>query len=84
MCEMTSIGEMSVARTTIPGGGEEGVVGDFRSDLTTSLTPRLRDLDAAAVKGERKRREEKSQYNSQEGDNVHTNLHAEGMMEGHV
>lgn len=51
MCEMTSIGEISAAKTTIPGGGEEDVVGDFRSALTTSLTPRLRDLDAAAVEG---------------------------------
>lgn len=46
---MTSMGEISAARMTIPGGGEEGVVGDFRRALTTSLTPRLRDLDAAAT-----------------------------------
>lgn len=45
---MTSMGDMSAARTTTPGGGEEGVVGDFRNALTTSLTPRLRDLPAAA------------------------------------
>ncbi len=53
MCEMTSMGEMSAARTTMPAGGEEeGTEGDLRSALTTSLTPRLRDLDAAAVGGE--------------------------------
>lgn len=60
MCEMTSMGEMSAARTTTPwgSGGEEGSllvvvavveVGDLRSDLTTSLTPRLRVLFLAAV-----------------------------------
>lgn len=53
MCEMTSIGEISAARTTKLGGGEEGTVGDFRSALTTSLTPRLRALDAAAGEGKR-------------------------------
>lgn len=49
------MGEMSAARTTMPGGGEEGVVGDLRRALTTSLTPRLRDFVAAAVKGEVRR-----------------------------
>ena len=46
---MTSMGEMSAARTTIPigdvddGDEEEDDCGwDLRSDLTTSLTPRLR------------------------------------------
>ena len=60
MCEMTSIGEMSAARTTIPtGSGPEevldgfseaaGETGDLRMDLTHSLTPRLRDLVLAAA-----------------------------------
>ena len=48
---MTSIGEMSAARTTMPGGEAvvEVVAGvDLRRLLTTSLTPRLRDLFLAA------------------------------------
>ena len=55
MCEMTSMGEMSAARMTMPCGREEDleeaeVTGaDFRRDLTTSLTPRLRVLCFAAV-----------------------------------
>lgn len=49
MCEMTSMGEMSAARTTMPVGVEEDVErGDLRSALTTSLTPRLSDLVNAA------------------------------------
>jgi len=49
------MGEMSAARTTMPGGDgeeeeeDEGTLGDLRSALTTSLTPRLRHLLAAAV-----------------------------------
>lgn len=54
MCEMTSIGEISAARTTIPLGSEEVVfagrfVGDLRRAFTTSLTPRFRVRCAAAV-----------------------------------
>lgn len=48
---MTSMGEMSAASTTMPAGREEESVeagGDFRSALTTSFTPRFRDLVAAA------------------------------------
>ena len=55
---MTSIGEMSAARMTRPGGVMEGLFtaegaarGDFRTDFTTSFTPRLRALFLAA--GER-------------------------------
>src|SRR5690606_8411589 len=52
MCEITSIGEMSPARTTTPLGSEIGAlaagIGDLRSALTTSLTPRLRHLFTAA------------------------------------
>lgn len=56
---MTSMGEMSAASTTTPWGRgapsplDKAVVpvGDLRSDLTTSLTPRLRDLFFAAVEG---------------------------------
>ena len=56
MCDITSMGDMSAARTTIPMGiglpAEDvvvlGPVEDFRSDLTTSLTPLLRDLFLAA------------------------------------
>lgn len=49
---MTSMGEMSAARMTMPVGEEmaslaEGI-GDFRTALTTSLTPRLSVLFAAA------------------------------------
>ena len=54
MWEMTSMGEMSAARTTMPEGVELGLVvglegGDFRIALTVSLTPRVRDLDFAAI-----------------------------------
>lgn len=54
MCDMTSIGEMSAAMTTTPRGSvtadDEGAeVGDLRSALTTSLTPRLRVLCFAAA-----------------------------------
>lgn len=54
MCEMTSMGEMSAARMTMPAGRDVGVlegrdVGDLRRALTTSFTPRLRARDAAAV-----------------------------------
>ena len=41
---MTSIGEMSAAKAHTYGGTteEEGAgIGDWRSDLTTSFTPRL-------------------------------------------
>ncbi len=48
MCEMTSMGLMSAARTTTPMGDEEVVAVDLRSALTTSLTPRLRVRFAAA------------------------------------
>lgn len=52
MCEITSIGEMSAARTTIPELALAAVapVGDLRSALTTSFTPRFRDLFLAAIK----------------------------------
>lgn len=59
MCDMTSMGEMSAARTTMLRGCCCGVAvvevegGDLRRDLTTSFTPRLRDLFLAA--GEKKR-----------------------------
>ena len=56
MCEITSMGEISAARTTTPDGVEvlEAVAGaDLRRDLTTSLTPRLRDLCFAAREGGR-------------------------------
>lgn len=51
---MTSMGEMSAARMTMPVGEvvaalAEGV-GDFRRALTTSFTPRLSDLFTAAIK----------------------------------
>jgi hypothetical protein len=54
MCEITSMGEMSAARMTMPGGLEivleEGPVGgSLRTDLTTSFTPRLSVLFLAAV-----------------------------------
>ena len=59
MCEITSIGLISAARTTMPTGRfspvglEERVVGvargDLRSAFTHSLTPRLRVLCFAAV-----------------------------------
>jgi hypothetical protein len=64
MWEMTSMGEMSAASTTMPkgNGGEEEddeeeeeawavavAEGDLRSALTTSLTPRLSDFVPAAV-----------------------------------
>lgn len=49
MCEITSIGEMSAARTTIPEFAPAAPVGDLRSALTTSFTPRFRDLFLAAV-----------------------------------
>ena len=57
MWEMTSMGEMSAARMTMPGGAEvlEERVGlveagvDLRIALTHSFTPRLRALDLAAV-----------------------------------
>jgi hypothetical protein len=45
------MGEISAARTTTPG--EEVLLapwGDFRSALTTSLTPRFRVLFFAAAK----------------------------------
>ena len=48
---MTSMGDISAARTTMPGGGETVVFvarADLRRDLTTSLTPRLRVLFLAA------------------------------------
>ena len=54
---MTSMGEISAARMTMPSGSasesaesdEAGaLVGDLRSALTTSLTPRLRVRWAAA------------------------------------
>ena len=44
MCEMTSMGDMSAARTTTPWGDESVEAGVLRIDLTTSLTPRLRTL----------------------------------------
>lgn len=52
MCDMTSMGEMSAARMTMAGGSPvlpaavvvAAAVLDLRRDLTTSLTPRLRDL----------------------------------------
>jgi hypothetical protein len=50
---MTSKGEMSAARITTPMGSVMGAlaagVGLLRRALTTSLTPRLRDLLTAAV-----------------------------------
>ena len=50
---MTSKGEMSAARMTTPMGSVMGAfaagVGLLRRALTTSLTPRLRDLLTAAV-----------------------------------
>ena len=52
MWEITSIGDMSAARMTIPGAwsaDDEGLL-DLRRDLTTSLTPRLRDLFFAATR----------------------------------
>lgn len=53
MWEITSMGEISAARTTMPCGEERVEVdGDFRTDLTTSLTPRLRILDLAPVERE--------------------------------
>lgn len=54
MCEITSIGLMSAARITIPGGRVAGLrddgvaAGDLRIDLTHSLTPRFIALDLAA------------------------------------
>jgi len=54
MCEMTSMGEISAARTTIPGIEEPEADGAPRGDLrrafTTSFTPRLRVLFFAAAK----------------------------------
>lgn len=58
---MTSMGDMSAASTTMPwgrGGSAPPLptdvavapVGDLRRALTTSLTPRLRDLFLAAVR----------------------------------
>lgn len=53
MCEMTSIGEMSAARTTIPDGrawASDGLPsGVLRTALTTSLTPRFRHFCLAAM-----------------------------------
>jgi len=51
MCEITSKGEMSAARTTMACAVEEVlvVVEDLRRDFTTSLTPRLSVLAFAAV-----------------------------------
>ncbi len=60
MCEITSMGEMSAARMTMPRGRSEeeldsdsefagAEVGDLRSALTTSLTPRLRVRWDAAI-----------------------------------
>jgi hypothetical protein len=52
---MTSMGDMSAASTTTPWGSDVSPplaatpVGDLRSDFTTSLTPRLRDLFLAAA-----------------------------------
>lgn len=49
MCEITSIGLMSAARTTRPGGGAvRDEVGDLRIVFTHSFTPRLRALCLAA------------------------------------
>ena len=49
MCDMTSMGEMSAASMMMAGGSllpaaAVAAVLDLRRDLTTSLTPRLRDL----------------------------------------
>lgn len=52
-----SRGEMSAARTTIP-------FSPFRSDLTTSLTPRLRCRDFEAKPRREKRTESASCVNS--------------------
>ncbi len=49
MCEMTSMGEISAARMTIPGAVVGAPAGDLRRALTTSLTPRLRVLFFAAI-----------------------------------
>lgn len=51
---MTSMGEMSAARMTMPMGSEDAEfagasVGDFLRALTTSLTPRLSVRVAAAA-----------------------------------
>jgi len=47
---MTSMGEISAARITMPGKAVLAAPwGDFRSALTTSLTPRLRVLFLAAA-----------------------------------
>ncbi len=50
---MTSMGEMSAASMTMAGGSALPAVAaavlDLRRDLTTSLTPRLRDLFFVAV-----------------------------------
>lgn len=47
---MTSMGEISAARMTIPGEVVVDVpVGDFLKALTTSFTPRFRVLFFAAV-----------------------------------
>lgn len=48
---MTSMGEISAARITTPGAMVlPAPWGDFRSALTTSLTPRLRVLFFAAIR----------------------------------
>ena len=53
MCDMTSMGEMSAASMTMAGASPlpamAAAVLDLRRDLTTSLTPRLRDLFFVAV-----------------------------------
>ena len=55
MCAMTSMGEMSAAMTTMALGSlrveAAPAAADLRSALTTSLTPRRRVLDLAAVEG---------------------------------
>lgn len=53
MWDITSMGEMSAARMTMPGGLEMvdeagALISIFRTDLTTSLTPRFRVLFLAA------------------------------------
>jgi hypothetical protein len=52
MCEMTSMGEMSAAMTTMAKGSvsEAPEDSDLRSAFTTSFTPRRRVLDFAAVR----------------------------------
>lgn len=60
ICEMTSMGEMSPARTTIPLEDEATLaagMGDFRTALTTSLTPRFNDLLTAAAKKEEQKQD---------------------------